>query len=248
MGNVNHSDNGTFVVKKNKNSSILAFIGCLVLAFVIWVYVMNVTISDNSKTFTIKMDVRGESTLLNEKNYSIFGGSETWVKVTVQGTNAAINKCSEKDFGVYIDVSDIENTGMNPINIVVECKSTSISVVSTDPMQTTVFVDERVSDRKVPLHLDIEGASVDSNVSVNVNTDVVSVSGPKMFVDEIAYARIVVSTTDIVGGDENSAYKVEFPVEFYDVAHNVVKSSYLSYNSTDIAVTVDQQIELEENK
>ena len=57
----NHSDGDIIVAHKQKNNklSILAFIGCFLLACIVWVYVMNSQISDNSKTFIIKMDIRG---------------------------------------------------------------------------------------------------------------------------------------------------------------------------------------------
>lgn len=236
MENMNHSDNGTFVVKKNKKISILAFAGCFLLAFIIWTYVINVKISDNSKTFTIKMDIRGEEALLDEKNYSVFGGTETWVKVTVQGTNADLNKCSEKDFGVYVDVSDIEKTGMTPLNIVVESKSTAVSVVSTDPVQTTVFVDERIKDKSITLEKEIIGDESAIGNKINVSTNVLSVSGPKTYVNEISYAKIMINASEANGGNKNS-----FKIVFYDAYNNVVESPYLVYNSSEITVSAGEQ-------
>lgn len=236
MENMNHSDNGTFVVKKNKKISILAFAGCFLLAFIIWTYVINVKISDNSKTFTIKMDIRGEEALLDEKNYSVFGGTETWVKVTVQGTNADLNKCSEKDFGVYVDVSDIEKTGMTPLNIVVESKSTAVSVVSTDPVQTTVFVDERIKDKSITLEKEIIGDESAIDDKINVSTNVLSVSGPKTYVNEISYAKIMINASEVNGGNKNS-----FKIVFYDSHNNVVESPYLVYNSSEITISTGEQ-------
>lgn len=236
MENMNHSDNGAFVVKKNKKISILAFAGCLLLAFIIWTYVINVKISDNSKTFTIKMDIRGETDLLDNKNYSIFGGTETWVKVTVQGTNADLNKCSEKDFGVYIDVSDIEKTGMTPLNIVVESKRSAVTVVSTDPVQTTVFVDERINEKKIELRKEIVGGdgSLDSNI--NVSTDFIAITGPKTHVNEISYAKIVIDPSEV-----NNEQKSAFKIVFYDSHQNVVNPPYIVYNSSDIKININEQ-------
>ncbi len=236
MENMNHSDNGAFVVKKNKKISILAFAGCFLLAFIIWTYVINVKISDNSKTFTIKMDIRGETDLLDNKNYSIFGGTETWVKVTVQGTNADLNKCSEKDFGVYIDVSDIEKTGMTPLNIVVESKRSAVTVVSTDPVQTTVFVDERVNEKKIELRKEIVGEEGSSGNDISVNTNVISVTGPKTHVNEISYAKILINPSEV-----NSEHKNAFKIVFYDAHQNVVESPYVSYNSSDIKIITNEQ-------
>ena len=225
---------------KNRNISILAFVGCLLLAFIIWTYVMNVKISDNRKTFTIKMDIRGEVELLNDSNYSIFGASETWVKVTVQGTNADLNQCSEKDFGVYIDVSSIEKTGITPLNIVVESRASGITVVSTDPVQTTVFADERINEKQVPISVQLaDGLELEENTVIKLDKEVLSVSGPKTYVGEIAYAKLIVSTLDFGYSDENIASKVVFPAAFYDVAGNLIESPYIVYNTADVFATLE---------
>ena len=220
MENINHSDNGTFVVKKNKKISILAFAGCFLLAFIIWTYVINVKISDNSKTFTIKMDTRGEQELLEEKNYCVFGGSETWVKVTVQGTNADLNKISEKDLGVYIDVSDIDKAGVATPNIVVECKNTAVSV-KADLAQARIFVDEKIKS-SVSIKLDENQTNI---------SNVISVEGPKTDVEQIHHAKVVMA----------KANKNLFEIIFYDSHDNIVESPYLVYNASEIIVSTDEQ-------
>ena len=55
MEEMKQSADGTYIVKSKKKVNILAFIGCFVLAFIIWIYVMNVKLYDNTKTFSIKM-------------------------------------------------------------------------------------------------------------------------------------------------------------------------------------------------
>ena len=62
--NVAEND-GSYIVKKNKRMNVLAFIGCVVLAFVIWIYVMNVKMSDNIKTFSTTLDIK------NHTEYSV---------------------------------------------------------------------------------------------------------------------------------------------------------------------------------
>ncbi len=233
MKNMNHSNNGAVVAKKNKKISILAFAGCFLLAFVIWIYVMNVKISDNTKTFNIKMDIKGETDLLEDKNYSVFGATETLVKVTVQGTNADLNKCSEKDFGVYVDVSDIENVGRTSLNIVVESKSSAVSVKSNDPLQTSLFIDEKVSE-SIAINSVNEGNG--SDVSVSINKDVILVEGPKTHVSQISYAKIFLNNSDTGSGSINS-----FKVVFYDALHNVVESPYLTYDLTEIVPIANVQ-------
>jgi len=242
MDNMNsHSDNGVVVNRKqNKKLSILAFIGCFLLACIVWVYVMNTEISDNSKTFIIKMDIRGETDLLNEKNFSIFTASETFVKVTVQGSIADLNKCSEKDFDVSIDVSSIENSGMTPLNIAVVCNSRAVSVVSTDPVQMTVFADEKVNDKQVPIFVRLgDNVSLKENEQIRPSKGTISISGPKTYLDKIDHAYIAVTSLDFRDGDDKGAYNVAFPVKFFDVAENEIASPYLNYNAYDISLIIE---------
>lgn len=238
----NHSDNDIVVAnrKKNKKVSVLAFIGCLLLACIVWTYVMNTEISDNSKTFIIKMDIRGETDLLNEKNFSIFTASETFVKVTVQGSIADLNKCSEKDFDVSIDVSSIENSGMTPLNIAVVCNSRAVSVISTDPVQMTVFADEKVNNMNVPIYVRLDDdISLKENEQIRPSKGMISLSGPKTYLNKIDHAYITVTSLDFREGDDKGAYNVVFPVKFFDVAENEISSPYLNYNTYDISLIIE---------
>ena len=234
MENMNHSDNGTVVAKKNKKISLLAFAGCFLLAFIIWIYVMNVKIYDNTKTFSIKLDIKGESTLLNDKSFSIFGASETLVKVTVQGSNADLQKYSETDFRVYVDVANIDKKGVNSLNVVVETPSTSISVISTDPVQTTVYVDEKVNNIKVPILVVDEENKVLSSNKYDINVSELNLGGPKTYVSEIHSAKIVVDTSKYIDKDQKQ-FALSY-VYFYDKDGNVVNTPYLVYDLSVITV------------
>ena len=234
MEEMKQSADGTYVVKSKKKVNILAFIGCFVLAFIIWIYVMNVKLYDNTKTFSIKMDIKGESSLLNDKSFSVFGASETLVKVTVQGSNADIQKFSEKDFRVYIDVSNIEKKGVNFLNIVVETPSASISVISTDPIQTTVYVDEKVSNVKIPIKITDENGQTLSTNKYDVNVGEINLGGPKSYVDEISYAQVEVDTSRYIDKDQKQL-SISY-IYFYNENGQLVKSPYLIYNSSTITV------------
>ena len=43
------NDDGSYVVKKSKKSNILAFIICLVIAFIIWTYTVNIEMIEQKK-------------------------------------------------------------------------------------------------------------------------------------------------------------------------------------------------------
>ncbi len=45
----NMHDDGTYVVRKNRKESIIAFIICILIAFAIWIYAKNAEIKENSE-------------------------------------------------------------------------------------------------------------------------------------------------------------------------------------------------------
>ena len=50
-------DDGSYVVKTNHKTNIFIFIGCLLIAFVIWIYVMNVERKNFAISGTTSADV-----------------------------------------------------------------------------------------------------------------------------------------------------------------------------------------------
>ena len=44
------NDDGSYVVKKSKKSNIFAFIICIIIAFVIWMYSVSVDLNEQKKT------------------------------------------------------------------------------------------------------------------------------------------------------------------------------------------------------
>jgi len=45
----NINDDGSYVVKKSKKSNVLAFILCVVIAFIIWIYTVNLEMLEQKK-------------------------------------------------------------------------------------------------------------------------------------------------------------------------------------------------------
>ncbi len=224
--------------KKNKRINILAFVGCLVLAFFIWVYVMNIKMTDNTKIFSISLDIREQKTLYERTEYSVFEGHDDMVKITVQGTKADLQKYSDKDFKAYVDVSSVDEAGVTPLNIVVESPSVLLTVVSIDPVIANVMIDETVRDKSISL-VSLP-KDLDQKIKLVTSQSTINVSGPKSYVDKIVVAKLFVNATE---SDIGAEYKTFVDVIFYDDKDNPVSSSYLTYDLEGIAVTVTEMTE-----
>ena len=229
----NSADNtdGSYNIKKNKNINILSFIVCVFLAFCVWVYVMNVKMSDNTKTFSIVPDVKGEGALLNDTGLSLFGTIDDTVKITIKGTKAEIQKYSEKDFKVYVDVSSVEEAGITPLSVVVESPSAAITVVSVEPSIFTVMIDKSVT-KEIPLV--VLSGKTEIGLLLEPSVQSISVTGPASYVEKIAVAR---GSIDAGAADAGKVIDLN-EVILLDANEAPVLASYLEYSLEDLTVTV----------
>ncbi len=229
--NAAEKSDGSYNVKKDKRINILAFIGCVLLAFVMWVYVMNVKMSDNTKTFSIVPDVKGESALLNDTGFSMFGTITDTVKVTIKGTKAELQKYSEKDFKVYVDVSSVEEAGLTSLSVMVESPSAALTVVSVEPGFFTVMIDKMETK---DIALTVYSSNDDTNVVLQPSEEYITVRGPKSYLDKITVAR------GVIDADEENIDSVVplTDVMLLDENETPILVSFLDYEIKGLSVTV----------
>lgn len=224
------SGDGSYVVKKNKKLNIIAFIGCLVIALLIWVYVMSVENSDYTKTFSLSVELIGESELEEEYGLTVYGMPDALVNVTVQGTKADIQKYVEKDYRAYIDVSKLKEKGSYPITVSVETPSSAVSVASIEPLTSTVYVDIAV-EKNIPVTAEI---SEEDDTVLMLSVSELTIEGAGTYVDKVASAKAVVSSDSIKDG------RILYPTEIrlYDIHGVAVSSLYIRIVNEGITVTV----------
>lgn len=197
------SDDGSYVVKKSKKLDVLAFILCLIVAFCVWVYVMNTQNTDYTKTFTLDLETINENVLEDGTGYSVFDVADKKVQLTIKGKKSEIRMLSEKDFLAYCDVSTISESGRNRINISVELPTSSVSVAEVKPDSTLVYVDYAQS-KAVHCEARCEGNDALQLEIVGLNSQI-SVSGPKIFVEQIEKVVVRVPDSDYEVGQKISS-------------------------------------------
>ena len=182
------SDDGAYVVKKNKKLNIFAFVVCVLASFSIWLYVMNTQISDYTKTFAITVEAINIEKLEEEEGLSIFGLPETQVSVTLSGKKSDVQKYSEKDFRAYIDVSTIDKVGYASLNVTVEVPSSDVKVMTVEPQKITVYAD-RMQTKTVPASCHYAEGE-DAPYTFELSYGYMEISGPAAYVDKIHKAQV----------------------------------------------------------
>ena len=200
---------------------------CLVIAFIIWVYMVNMNDTDITTTMTLKIDVVGEEALEATGGMAIYGLDKRTVTVTVKGSNRDLKKYAEADYKATLDVSKLSSSGEHSVVInVITPENSSIELITCDPANVTVFSDINIS-KEIPLVVDYGDVIMYSaEYNLTQNADTIEITGPKAIIENIDYAYYEVSG-DLDSSKSYTGFAIglynkngiEIPIENYEYIH-----------------------------
>ncbi len=239
---------------------------CVFLAFIFWIYVMEIDSPDNEDVFEdIGIKVVGSTILENERNLSVFSGYDALVDVTVKGQKSVISKYKSEDIVITVDVSEIEKSGMYTLDLYYELPS-GLTFVDATIDEVTMFIDRRISANITvePLLKSYKISTADYGLgTITCDTQLITVTGAESVINEVAKGVVEVNmgdqhltqsvTTDgtIVLKNQNgenvdsryiklskSNVSVNIPVYGFKDVPLRVATKYGFYNDTNSKVTV----------
>lgn len=239
MKNTNDNDYSVYEstgdsTRERGGLQIIARIVCLLLAFAIWLYVVDNDSDDYEKTFTlIPIEIDGSETLADVSNMSVINLEESAVSVTVRGKRSDINALSSEDFRAYINVGSLTTAERHLVSVFVDLPS-KVERINTEPSAVNVYTDE-LAEREVPVEVvpkyRMESAYTIDKIEKNIET--VKIHGPRELLERIACARAEVDLGDIVTGVVATGV-----LEPVDKDGTPVDGKYLRLETRDITVSV----------
>ena len=213
----------------------LAKIACLFLAFIIWLYVMQVDSPEHEETiYAVEVALINTATLEGERNLSVYSGYGNTVDVTVIGQKSVISKLTAEDFKVTADVSQITSSGMHSVDLHVELPSdVSLSTLSQNSIQ--VYCDEKASV-VVDVRARISSFTMESRLEMgelDVNYDTIIVTGPKETLDSIRYALVTLEL-----GQISASMNASGKLILIDEDGKEIENPYLRMSRSDVTVNI----------
>ena len=247
----NGEKNGSIVVDKakRKNLDLGARLVCLLIALLIWIYMVNVNVVDNTETVTLNINVVGADILGANENMMIYGMDKGTVTVTVKGSNRELKKLIASEFNATVNVSDISDSGKHVLPVTVQIPAgVNVSVVSKDFDNVTIYSDF-VLTKTVPFDTFFGNAIMlpesEGVYTVEKSLDAIEITGPKTLIDTIESAKYCIEG-DIQLGKTFSNCSVLFCDRNGDfVVYDTNLISYLTENIVvDVVVTGKKTIPL----
>ena len=178
--------------RKRLGGNIIARIVCLLIAFLIWLYVMYVDSPDHEEVYrSISVTLENASVLKNEYNMSVISGAGNLADVTIKGKKSELGRYSKKDIKVYVDLSHISDTGKHVLDVMVETPD-GLVVSDVSPSSIQVYVDNNTAK---PIKVVAKAVSYTLDASYELGElmpDVteVMISGPAKTLEQIDHALV----------------------------------------------------------
>ncbi|MDD6095113.1 MAG: CdaR family protein [Clostridia bacterium] len=219
-----------------KRHNIIPKAACVLVAFIIWIYVMEVDSPDHQETFEdVPVTITGLSEL-DSKNLSVFSGQDTVVDVTVKGQKSVIAKNSVNDITVTADVSGITEAGSYTLNLNFDVPS-GLTFTQSSVTELKLFIDRRTSVN-LSLQTKLSSYQVPSGYElgeISCDTDTVTVTGAETVLRDISYALVDVNMAD---RNLTESFTTDGTVILCDSADNTIENRYIKLSQNTAKVTV----------
>lgn len=206
--------------KKNLTAKIIA----LIMAIILWVYVMNEQNPLVETSMEIPLEVRNLSSSVMATDIPEV------VRVKVRGPRAIIVGLGQKDIKAYIDLKGLGD-GRNSLNVTTNIP-VNVELVEVSPGDINFRLDTIVS-RQVPVEAKVSGTPAPGGVvaKITYSSQTVSVKGPSEIVDTVVKAMVDV---DISG--RNTDFTINGPIALLDARNKRVEG--LALNPGEVSVSL----------
>jgi YbbR domain-containing protein len=206
--------------KKNLTAKVIA----LIMAIILWVYVMNEQNPLVETSMEIPLEVRNLSSSIKAADIP------EAVRVRVRGPRALIVGLVQKDIKAYIDLKGLGD-GRNTLSVATNIP-TNVELVEVSPSDINFRLDTIIS-HQVPVEAKIVGAAGPGGVvsKITYSSQNITVKGPSEMVDTVVKAVVDV---DLAG--KNADFTTNGNITLLDARNKKVEG--LGTNPGDVSVTV----------
>lgn len=227
-------------MKKKLTNNIGIKILSVVLAFIIWIVIVNIEDPVISRTFTVTVDVLNEDVVTDiGKVYTVVEGSE--VEVTVKGNKTFVDSLKAENILATADMKYLSKTGSVTINVTCNKYTTTKYTLELGAIKNMVVELEDITEKRLPIKFNIvgqvpEGYYVSAN-QMKAKPGTITVTGGKSVINKLD--SIVV---DVNVNKRTKDFDISATPKAYDNNQDIMDTKALklefSVDSVEVAVSV----------
>jgi len=223
---------GTGVKRRGGVFDIFLLIISVLIAFIMWLYVMSLDNPSHEQMFTsVPITILEDASPL-----SVYYGYNNVVDVKVLGKKSDVSKITAADITAVVDIADIDEAGRYTLPVKITVPH-GLSISSQSVNTLSVYLDNRSSatvpvTAKVTSYQLAEGYEIgESDIRLSLNE--VNVTGPESVLETIASAH-----AELALGQVSNSVVIVSGLKLVDEKGQPITSTYVSMNATTVTATV----------
>lgn len=220
-------------------SKIVTALISLLSALLVWLYVVTVVSPNSDKYFhNIEIGIQG-SKALEDRELMIMSTDISAVTLHLEGNRVDLNKLSNANITVDVDVSKIYEAGTYELKYTTsfgDLPNSAITVLSKEPGSVKVVVEEKAT-KTIPVQIKYSGNVKENHraekESAELDKETITITGPKPVIDKIAIAQINVP---LEGRTESLRDK--YPITLCDAKENPVDAKGVVTNAAEVVLNL----------
>lgn len=222
--------------KKTRKYNLLIYILSLLLAIILWFFVMSVEAPSSESTFKgIEVVLENVTELQSSKNLSVVTGSGNTLDITLRGKKSALNKIKPGDIRAYVDLSSIKEAGTYELTVDYELPS-GTEFISASLSTISVYVDTTTA-QMVPVKVYLADYILEAGHEIGTPVPAITqilVQGSRSVIEKITEARVTLSSL----GKISESFEANEVIVLCDENGNEVNSRFISVPRTTVNVSV----------
>lgn len=181
-------------IKKLKQSDLMPKILSLVIAILLWFYVMNVVDPLTKRSFkNVPVRIEGLQDL-RRRGLTLMNTEDIYVNLELQGNRSYMDRVNSSNIQAYINLEGVKK-GEQSIPIHVTNYNDNVKVVGKDPLSVVLSIEEKTSIRE-DIEIKTIGTLPEGYImgDMNKSQEKVTILGPKSLTDSVhsvvAYVNI----------------------------------------------------------
>lgn len=221
-----------------KSHNIFMWIVSLVLAVVLWNYIINMENPTRTLEYRdIMVQLSGADDLYNSYSLSVIDGGDSTVSVRVSASTSRLANLTASQIKVKADLTEsISSPGTYNIPYEVILPESGMTCMSSSPATIEVTVD-RVETKSVPVTVNIDGNVPDGYKvgTPKLATDTVNITGPEKDLEKVANAEITLDAKELT----QSISDISYDYQLVNSSGNVVNSGNISRETTRVKLSLN---------
>lgn len=245
---------------KKRKFNVLPKIICLLIAIIVWLWMVNLNDTEATETKILKVDYIGMQEVV-DGNVMFYDMDKTEITVTIKGSNRDLKKYSDSEYSAFVDLSNLTADNIVPgekITLPVTVKTpedSSLKVDGSNTLNVSMYADVYIS-KEVQFEVMVDKSNDDTNTyekliaidGATENSNVIKISGPSKLINLISRARYTINSNLLysVGSNEYLDEKAfegsisKYPLTFMDDDYSVINQTggLVDYSTENIGVKV----------